>query len=107
MRKRMREGTGSTTTAVSVRGQTIIPKRLREACHIQEGDLVQWRRYKSGLLVERVIIRPARDEEFLSEQEWQQLDRLVMSQRKQHQMTRYPTLEQAKEHSRKLTKHDR
>ena len=107
MRKKTREGNGSHTTAVSVRGQTIIPKRLREACRIREGDLIQWRRYKGGLLVERVVIRPAREEEFLSEREWRQLDRLVMSQRQQHQLTRYATLELAKEHSRKLTKHDR
>ena len=88
-------------SAVSVRGQTIIPKLLREACHIQEGDFVRWRLYKGNLLVERVVVRPAR-EEVLSERDWKQLDRLVVQQRKAGQLTRYHSLEQAKAHSRRL-----
>jgi bifunctional DNA-binding transcriptional regulator/antitoxin component of YhaV-PrlF toxin-antitoxin module len=91
---------------VSVRGQTIIPKSLRQLCHIQEGDLIHWRPHQGGLLVERLIVRPAEEEE-LSEQEWQALDRLVARQRKQRRLSRYPSLEQAKEHSRKLARHGR
>ncbi len=107
MGSKRRSGNGSVTTAVSVRGQTIIPKRLREACQIHEGDLIQWRLHKGGLLVERVIVRSAREEDILSQRDWKQLDRLVASQRRQHQLTRYSTLEHAKEHSRKLTRHGR
>lgn len=107
MGSKRRSGNGPVTTAVSVRGQTIIPKRLREACRIHEGDLIQWRLHKGGLLVERVIVRPAREEHVLSETDWKQLDRLVASQRRQRQLTRHSTLEQAKEHSRKLTRHGR
>ena len=107
MRRKPRDGNGSFTTAVSVRGQTIIPKRLREACHIQEGDLIHWRLSKGGLFVERLVVRPAKEEELLSEHEWQRLDRLVAHQRKQRRLTRYTSLEQAKEHSRKLTGYDR
>ena len=107
MPAKRRSGNGSATTAVSVRGQTIIPKRLREACQIHEGDLIQWRLHRGGLLVERVIVRPAREEDVLSERDWQQLDRLVARQRRQHRLTRYPTLEQAKEHSQKLARHGR
>ena len=107
MPAKRRFGNGSATTAVSIRGQTIIPKRLREACQIHEGDLIQWRLHKGGLLVERVVIRPARDEGELTERDWRQLDRLVAKQRREGQLTRYATLAQAKEHSRKLTRHGR
>ena len=107
MRGRPRHGNGSATTAVSVRGQTIIPKHLREACRIREGDLIQWRLHKGALLVERVVVRPAREEEFLSEREWQQLDRLVADQRRRSRFTPYTDLEHAKEHSRKLARHAR
>ncbi len=107
MGSKRRSGNGSVTTAVSVRGQTIIPKRLREACQIHEGDLIQWRLHKGGLLVERVVIRSAQEEGALSERDWRKLDLLVARQRKQRLFTRYSTLEQAKEHSRKLARHGR
>ena len=107
MRRKPRYGNGSFTTAVSVRGQTIIPKRLREACHIREGDLIHWRLSKGGLLVERLVVRPAKEEGLLSEREWQRLDRLVAHQRRRHRLTRYASLERAKEHSWKLTRHGR
>ena len=95
------------TSAVSVRGQTIIPKPLREACRIREGDLLQWRSYKGGLWVQRVIVRPAQEESGLSEREWQALDRLVAKQRQHHRATQYTSFEEAKRHSRKLLKHGR
>lgn len=105
--RRTRRHDNRVTTAVSVRGQTIIPKHLREACQIREGDMIQWRLYKGSLLVERVVVRPAREEELLSEREWRHLDRLVARQRREGLLTRYSTLERAKEHSRTLTRHDR
>ena len=95
------------TSIVSVRGQTIIPKRLREASHIHEGDRIQWHLQKGGLFVERLVVRPAREADALTEQEWKQLDRLVRRQRKARQFTRYASLEDAKMHSRKLAKHAR
>jgi len=92
-------------TMVSVRGQTIIPKPLREACQIHEGDLLQWRLHGGGLFVQRVVVRPA--EASLSDQDWRQLDRLVAKQRKEGDVTRYRSLEAAKEHTRKLIRHAR
>ncbi len=104
----MRHGVEQETamTSVSVRGQTIIPKPLRQACHIREGDLIRWRRQGSRLFVERVVLRSAQ-EETLSKTEWDALDRLVARQRKQGQVTRYTSLDEAKAHSRALRKHAR
>ena len=93
-------------TSVSVRGQTIIPKPLRQACHISEGDLIRWRRKGNTLLVERVVVRPAEDDA-LTEAEWNALDRLVAHQRKHGQVTRYASLQEANGHSRALRKHVR
>ena len=93
-------------TSVSVRGQTIIPKSLRQACHIREGDLIRWRQQGHVLLVERVVVRPA-DEDTLSDAEWNALDRLVARQHKHGQVTRYASLQEAKGHSRALRKHAR
>lgn len=104
----MRRGTeqGTAMTSVSVRGQTIIPKLLRQACRIHEGDLIQWHRQGSRLFVERVVLRPAQ-EETLSATEWDALDRLVARQRKHGEVTRYTSLQGAKAHSRALRKHAR
>lgn len=95
------------TSAVSVRGQTIIPKPLREAYRIREGDLLQWRSYRGGLWVQRMVVRPAKEEETLSEREWQALDQLVAEQRRQRRSTCYTSPEAAKQHSRKLLRHGR
>ena len=94
-------------TSVSVRGQTIIQKLLRQACHIREGDLIRWRRKGRRLLVERVVVRPA-EEDRLNEADWNALDRLVAHQRKHGQATtRYASLQEAKGHSRALRAHAR
>ncbi|MBI3996376.1 MAG: AbrB/MazE/SpoVT family DNA-binding domain-containing protein [Candidatus Omnitrophica bacterium] len=98
-------GNGHATSIVSVRGQTIIPKRLRDTCQIHEGDRIRWRLYKGGLLVERLIITPAQKADALTDREWRQLDRLVSRQRKAQQRTHYTSVEDAKGHSRKLTRH--
>ena len=95
------------TTAVSVRGQTIIPKHLREACRIREGDVIQWHLAGRRLWVERVIVRPAQEAEELSARDWARLDALVARQRRRHQLTRYETAEAAKTHSRMLRRHGR
>ena len=97
--------THSYVTAVSTRGQTIIPKMLRETYHIAEGDYIQWKPTEAGLLVERVLVRPERESaESLSPMEWMTLDRLVARQRTRHQMTSYADLAAAKQHSRRLAK---
>ena len=93
-------------TAVSVRGQTIIPKSLRQACQIREGDLIRWRQQGRALLVERVVVRPA-EEDTLNHADWRALDRLVARQRTHGQVTRYASLQDAKGHSRALRKHAR
>ena len=93
-------------TSVSVRGQTIIPKSLRQACHIREGDVIRWRRQGRTLLVERVLVRPA-EEETLTAAEWTALDRWVARQRERGHVTRYPSLQEAKGHSRSLRPHGR
>ena len=96
----------SYVTAVSTRGQTIIPKMLRETYHIAEGDRIQWKPAAGGgLLVERVVVRSERESaESLSLTEWAALDRLVARQRKQHQTTSYSDPAAAKQHSRRLAK---
>jgi len=103
-----RKATHSDTaiTSVSVRGQTSIPKHLRQTCHIHEGDMIRWRRQGSGLLVERILLRPAR-EESLSAADWKLLDRLVAQQRQRQQVTRYTSFEEGKQHSRALMKYAR
>ena len=93
-------------TTVSVRGQTIIPKSLRQACQIHEGDLIRWRQQGRMLLVERVVVRPA-EEDTLNDADWNALDRLVARQRTHGQVTRYASLQDAKGHSRALRKHAR
>jgi len=100
-------GNGQATSIVSVRGQTIIPKRLRDTCQIHEGDRIRWRLYKGALLVERLIITPTQEADALTDREWRQLDRLVSLQRKARQRTRYASMEDAKGHSRKLARHAR
>ena len=104
--KRQR-GNGHATSIVSVRGQTIIPKRLRDTCQIHEGDRIRWRLYKGALLVELLVIKPAQEVDALTEQEWRQLDRLVSHQRKDQRVTHYASVEEAKGHSRKLARHAR
>lgn len=104
--KRQR-GNGHATSIVSVRGQTSIPKRLRELCQIHEGDRLQWRLSKGVLVVERLVLQPAQEADALTAQEWRQLDRLVSRQRKAQQWTRYTSVEDAKGHSRKLARHAR
>ena len=104
---RGRRGNGMATTAVSVRGQTIIPKHLREACRIREGDVIQWHLAGRRLWGERVIVRPAQEAEELSARDWARLDALVARQRRRHQLTRYETAEAAKTHSRMLRRHGR
>ena len=100
-------GNGQATSIVSVRGQTIIPKRLRELCQIHEGDRIRWRLSKGALVVERLVITPAQEADALTDQEWRQLDRLVRRQRHAHQWTRYAAVEDAKGHSRQLARHAR
>jgi bifunctional DNA-binding transcriptional regulator/antitoxin component of YhaV-PrlF toxin-antitoxin module len=95
------------TTAVSVRGQTIIPKPLRDAYHIHEGDLLSWRPLKGGILVQRIVLQPAEESDALTVREWKMLDRLVAHQRRQQTLTRYASPEEAKAHSRKLLRHAR
>ncbi len=95
------------TTAVSVRGQTSIPKPLRDAYHIREGDVLSWRPLKGGIFVQRIILQPAEKSDALSQQEWKALDRLVAQQRKRGALTRYASLEEAKTHSLKLMRHAR
>ena len=95
----------SYVTSVSTRGQTIIPKMLRETYHIAEGDHIQWKPAGTGLLVERMVVRSEREsEESLSAAEWSALDRLVARQRQRHQLTSYTDFVAAKQHSRRLAK---
>ena len=92
-------------TSVSTRGQTIIPKILRESYHIAEGDYIHWKPIAGGLLVERVVVRPERESaEFLTADEWAALDRLVARQRKRRHVTSYTDLAEAKQHSRRLAR---
>ena len=100
-------GNGEAMSIVSVRGQTIIPKRLRDLCQIHEGDRIRWRLSKGALVVERLVIQPAQEADALTDREWRQLDRLVSRQRRAQQWTRYASWEDAKGHSRKLARHAR
>lgn len=87
-------------STVFTRGQTVIPKLLRERFHIHEGDLIQWKASERGLLVVRLEVRsPAED---FSQEEWDKLDRLAARQRRRKQGTPYEDLEEAKQHSRRL-----
>ena len=107
MMQKLRSTGRVATTAVSVRGQTIIPKPLRDAYRIHEGDVVSWRPLKGGIFVQRVILKSAEESDRLSRQEWKMLDRLVAQQRKQGAFTQYASLEEAKTHSLKLMRHAR
>lgn len=107
MAAKRQRGNGHATSIVSVRGQTIIPKRLRELCHIHEGDRIRWRLSKGALVVDRLIIQPVQEADALTAADWRQLDRLVRHQRQAQEATRYVSVEDAKEHSRKLARHAR
>ncbi|MBI3291845.1 MAG: AbrB/MazE/SpoVT family DNA-binding domain-containing protein [Elusimicrobia bacterium] len=91
-------------STVFAKGQTVIPKRLREHLHIGEGDLIQWEERKDGLVVRRVEVRPASEGEELSKEEWEKLDRWVVRQRQTKQTTIYEDVEKAKHHFRHLMK---
>jgi antitoxin PrlF len=53
---------------VSSKGQTVIPKAVREKLGLKAGDLVRFRVAKTGVTIDKV--RPAEDDPFVSFEEW-------------------------------------
>ncbi len=91
----------ATISTVSHKGQTVIPKPMRERYHLEEGTFIQWEPREDGVLLRRVTVRPE-SEERLTEREWKKLDHLIRSQRRRGEFTAYTDIEQAKQHSRRL-----
>jgi AbrB family looped-hinge helix DNA binding protein len=89
---------------VFAKGQTVIPKPLRNRLDLKEGDFISWEPVENGLLVRRAIVQPTSSSEWLSGSDWNALDGLVADQRAKNQKTSYADLEAAKKHSRKLAR---
>jgi antitoxin PrlF len=53
---------------VSSKGQTVIPKAVREKLGLKAGDLVRFRVAKNGVTIDKV--RPTEDDPFVSFEEW-------------------------------------
>ena len=64
------------TKMISIRGhgQTTLPKRLRERCHLEEGDLLELEECEEGILLKpRKVIDPA--QAWFWTPEWQARER--------------------------------
>jgi AbrB family looped-hinge helix DNA binding protein len=53
---------------VSSKGQTVIPKAVREKLGLATGDLIRFRVAKTGVTIDKV--RQAEDDPFVSFEEW-------------------------------------
>jgi antitoxin PrlF len=53
---------------VSTKGQTVIPKRVREKLGLKTGDLIRFRLGDKGVMIDKV--REAEDDPFATFNEW-------------------------------------
>lgn len=87
---------------VSQRGTVTIPEAVRRTAHIHSGDLVEFKPEGDRVILRHMIVKSVEKEDYLSESEWDKLDRLVKKQLKSAEFKSYKNMEEAKLHSRKL-----
>jgi len=87
---------------VSERGTVTIPEQIREIAHIHPGDLIEFKPLRDKIILRHLVFRSPTEETFMTNNEWDKLDKLVRRQLKKGQYKSYSDLDQAKTHSRKL-----
>ncbi|MBU1486774.1 AbrB/MazE/SpoVT family DNA-binding domain-containing protein [bacterium] len=89
---------------VSNRGTVTIPDAIRKMANIRPGDLVEFESQQDNVVLRRLMVKRADEEEFMNDDEWQEFDRLVKKQIASKEYTSYEDLNEAKRHSRRLLK---
>lgn len=87
---------------VSKRGTVTIPEAIRRVANIHPGDLIEFKPQEDNVVLKRLMVKRAGEEEFMSDQEWEEFDRLVKRQIESKEYTSYEDLDEAKGHSQKL-----
>lgn len=88
-------------SSVSKKGQTVIPRQLRKALGVQEGDHLVWELRGNNIHVKKLTLKKVKKEgeEFsLTEAEWKKLSELIRMQAKEGKYTTYPSVKAAKTH---------
>lgn len=89
---------------VSERGTVTIPEPIREAAHIHPGDLIEFKPERDRIVLRHLIVKQPEEETFMSGSEWVRFDKLVQKQMKKGKLISYTDLEEAKQHSPRLTR---
>lgn len=92
-------------SSVTKRGQTVVPRKLREILAVREGDHLVWELRGSHVQVEKLTLKEREEKLSLTEAEWKKLDQLVREQEAKGQYTRYSSIRAAKRHLRNPAKH--
>lgn len=87
---------------VSERGTITIPEPVRKKNHIHPGDILEFYPQGNRVVLKHLVVEPR--EEFLTQGEWDQLDKAVEQQLKKGEYTSYSRLDKAASHSRKLAR---
>ena len=89
---------------MSERGTITIPEVIRKIAHIRPGDLIEFGPGKDNIILRRLLVTRAKEERFMSDDEWDKFEEMVREQLKRGEYTSYADLEKAKGHSRRLRK---
>jgi AbrB family looped-hinge helix DNA binding protein len=89
---------------VSERGTITIPGPVRKVAGIHPGDLIEFEPKKDKIILKHLIVKYPGEEPFMSDSEWDNFDRLVQTQMRKGQYTRYSDLDKARLHSRNLAR---
>src|SRR3989339_2107393 len=87
---------------VSERGAVTIPNAVRRAARIRPGDLIEFKPQGDSVILRHMIVKGIEKEDALSDNEWNDFDKLVNKQLKEGAYKTYSGIRQAKSHSRGL-----
>lgn len=85
-------------SSVSKKGQTVIPRQLRKALGVQEGDHLVWELRGNNIQVKKLTLKEEEEELSLTEAEWKKMNELIREQEKEGKYTTYPSAKAAKTH---------
>jgi AbrB family looped-hinge helix DNA binding protein len=89
-------------STVSERGTITIPLSIRMRTRIKPGDIMQFEPERDKIILRHLIVKRLDTEDSLSDDEWNNFDKLITKQLKKKQYTQYNDLNKAKKHSRNL-----
>lgn len=87
---------------VSERGTVTIPNAVRRTARIRPGDLLEFKPQGDSVILRHMIVRGAGEGDSLSDNEWEEFDKLVNKQLREGAYKSYSDIKQAKSHSRRL-----